>query len=173
MALQDFARDCGLVERIKWGKPCFTLEGKNIVLIQRFKDYIALMFFKGALLKDQQKLLFRVGEHMQAPRQLRFTTIAEVTKLEPTIKAYIKEAINLEKSGAKVQLKASAGYDVPDELQTRLNTDPELKRAFAALTPGRQKGYILQIAAAKQSITRASRVEKFIPHIKAGKGIRD
>jgi uncharacterized protein YdeI (YjbR/CyaY-like superfamily) len=172
-ALQEIARSCGLVEKIKWGKPCYTLADKNIVLIQRFNDYIALMFFKGALLKDPGELLSRIGEHMQAPRQLRFTTVAEVFKLEPTIKAYIRQAIDIEKSGAKVKLKASADYRVPEELQAKLNADPSLKKAFAALTPGRQKGYIFHIAAAKQSITRASRVQKCIPHILAGKGMND
>jgi uncharacterized protein YdeI (YjbR/CyaY-like superfamily) len=172
-ALQEIAQSCGLNEEIKWGKPCYTLEGKNIVLIQRFNEYIALAFFKGALLKDTEKLLSRVGEHMQAPRQLRFRTVSEITRLKPTIRAYIEEAIDLEKSGAKVALKSAAAYKIPDELQTKLNTNPALKKAFAALTPGRQKGYIFQIAAAKQSTTRASRVEKYMPQILAGKGLND
>jgi uncharacterized protein YdeI (YjbR/CyaY-like superfamily) len=172
-ALQDIARSCGLVEKIKWGKPCYTLEDKNIVLIQRFKDYIALMFFKGALLKDPEKLLSRIGEHMQVPRQLRFTTVDEVWKRETTIKAYIQEAIDIEKSGAKVKLKAVADYEVPAELQAKLKADAGLKMAFAALTPGRQKGYIFHIASAKQSATRASRVDKCIPQILAGKGMND
>ncbi len=172
-ALQEVALSCGLRAEIKWGKPCFTVEGKNIVLIQRFNEYIALMFFKGALLKDPEKLLSRIGEHMQAPRQLRFRTVSEITRLKSTIKAYIKEAIELEKSGAKVVLKKATEYKIPDELQTKLNTSSALKKAFTALTPGRQKGYIFQIAAAKQSATRASRVEKYIPQILAGKGLND
>jgi len=172
-ALQQIAQSCGLTEEIKWGKPCYTLGGKNIVLIQRFNDYIALMFFKGALMKDPEKLLFRIGEHMQVPRQLRFANLAEVARLKPTIKAYIHEAIDLERAGAKVQLKRVADYKIPEELQTKLNADPALKRAFAALTPGRQKAYIFQIGAAKQSTTRASRVEKFTPQILAGKGLND
>jgi uncharacterized protein YdeI (YjbR/CyaY-like superfamily) len=172
-ALQEIAQSCGLNEEIKWGKPCYTLEGKNIVLIQRFNEYIALAFFKGALLKDTEKLLSRVGEHMQAPRQLRFRTVSEITRLKPTIRAYIEEAIDLEKSGAKVAIKSAAAYKIPAELQTKLNTNPALKKAFAALTPGRQKGYIFQIAAAKQSTTRASRVEKYMPQILAGKGLND
>jgi uncharacterized protein YdeI (YjbR/CyaY-like superfamily) len=171
-ALQEIAQSCGLNEEIKWGKPCYTVEGKNIVLIQRFNEYVALLFFKGALLKDPKKLLSRVGEQ-QAPRQLRFRTFSEITRLKPTIRAYIEEAIDLEKSGAKVALKTAAEYKIPDELQTRLNTNPALKKAFAALTPGRQKNYIFQIAAAKQSTTRASRVEKYIPQILAGKGLND
>jgi uncharacterized protein YdeI (YjbR/CyaY-like superfamily) len=170
-ALQELARSCGLVERIKWGKPCFTLGNKNIVLIQRFNNYIALLFLKGALLKDPGKLLFRVGEHMQAPRQLRFSSLADITRLSFTIKAFIEQAIDLEKSGAKVEFKKASELKVPEELQTRLDTVPALNKAFAGLTPGRQKGYIYQIAAAKQSATRASRVDKFIPRILAGKGL--
>ncbi len=172
-ALQELARSCGLVEKIKWGKPCFTLGNKNIVLIQRFNNYIALLFFKGALLKDSGKLLFRVGKHMQAPRQLRFGSLADITRLRLTITAFIQQAIDLEQSGARVALKKVSDIKVPDELQTRLEAEPALKKAFAALTPGRQKGYIYQIAAAKQSATRASRVSKFVPWILAGKGLND
>ncbi len=172
-ALQEFARSCGLVEKIKWGKPCFTLGTKNIVLIQRFNNYIALLFFKGALLKDPGKLLFRVGEHMQAPRQFRFSSIADITTHSLTIKAFIEEAIELEQSGARIELKKVSELEVPEELQTRLDLDPALHKAFAALTPGRQKGYTYQIAAAKQSATRASRVDKFVPRILAGKGLND
>jgi uncharacterized protein YdeI (YjbR/CyaY-like superfamily) len=172
-ALQEIAQSCGLIEKIKWGKPCFTLENSNIVLIQRFNDYLALMFFKGALLNDPEHLLFRIGKHMQAPRQLRFRTLAEVTRLTPTIKAYIRQAIELEKSGATVQPKAASELELPGELQAKLDANPRLKKAFAALTPGRQKGYIYEIAAAKQSSTRASRVDKYTPQILAGKGLRD
>jgi len=171
--LQRIAQSCGLLEKIKWGKPCFTFEDKNIVLIQRFNNYIALLFFKGALLKDSEKLLSRVGEHMQAPRQLRFSSLADITRLSSTIKAYIEQAIELEKSGAKVKLKRATEFRLPGELQTRLDTDPALNKAFAALTPGRQKGYIYRIAAAKQSATRASRVDKYAPQIMAGKGLND
>jgi len=172
-ALQEIAQSCGLTEKIKWGKPCFMLDGKNIVLIQRFNQYVALMFFKGALLKDPKKLLHRIGEHMQAPRQLRFESVEDVMRLRPTIKAYIEEAIQLEKAGAKVPLKKAAEYKIPDELQSALNANSALKKAFAALTPGHQKGYLFQIAAAKQSVTRAARVEKFTPQILAGKGLND
>ena len=171
--LQRIAQGCGLLEEIKWGKPCFTFEGKNVVLIQRFNDYIALLFFKGALLKDSEKLLSRVGVHMQAPRQLRFGSLADITRLRSAIKAYIEQAIGLEKSGAKVEVKRATELRLPEELQTRLNTDPALNKAFAAVTPGRQKGYIYQIAAAKQSATRASRVDKYTPRILAGKGLYD
>jgi len=172
-ALQEIAHTCGLIEEIKWGKPCFTLEGKNIVLIQRFNAYIALMFFKGALLSDPEKLLSRIGKHMQTPRQLRFSNVAEIVSLKSTISAYIEEAMELERSGAKVPVKRAVSQAIPEELQTRLDSDRALKKAFAALTPGRQKGYIYQIAGAKQSSTRASRVEKYIPQILAGKGLND
>jgi uncharacterized protein YdeI (YjbR/CyaY-like superfamily) len=172
-ALQEIARTCGLVEEIKWGKPCFTLAGKNIILIQRFNAYIALMFFKGALLSDPEKLLCRIGKHMQTPRQLRFANVAEIVSLTPTIRAYIEEAMELERSGAKVPVKRAVSQAIPEELQTRLDSDRALKKAFAALTPGRQKGYIYQIAGAKQSTTRATRVEKYVPQILAGKGLND
>lgn len=172
-ALQELALECGLVETIKWGKPCFTQGSKNIVLIQRFNNYIALLFFKGVLLKDPNKLLSRVGEHMQAPRQLRFTSVAEITQQRSIIKKFILQAMELEASGATVEVRKPSELAIPEELQFRLNKEPALRKAFAALTPGRQKGYLYQIAAAKQSATRASRVEKFIPRILAGKGLND
>jgi uncharacterized protein YdeI (YjbR/CyaY-like superfamily) len=172
-ALQEIARACGLVEKIKWGKPCFTLEDKNIVLIQRFNAYIALMFFKGSLLKDPEKLLHRIGKHMQTPRQLRFGHVGEVVRLAPTIRDYIEEAIELERSGLAVARKTAVALPIPDELQIRLDASPALNNAFSALTPGRQRGYIYQIAAAKQSTTRAARVDKYIPQILAGKGLND
>ncbi len=172
-ALQEIARSCGLVETIKWGKPCFTLGSKNIVLIQRFNDYVALLFFKGALLQDPGKLLSRVGEHMQAPRQLRFRSLSDITGQSSTIKAFIDQAIEVENSGARVELKQVSELAVPEELQSRLDAEPALKKAFAGLTPGRQKVYIYQIAAAKQAATRASRVAKFVPGILAGKGLND
>ncbi len=171
--LQDIAKSCGLTERIKWGKPCFTLGDKNIVLIQRFKHYVALMFFKGALLKDPEKLLFRVGENMQAPRQLRFGTVAEIHSLRTNIEGFIKEAIEVERSGAKVERTPHIELEIPEELLSQLAIDPSLQQAFAALTPGRQKGYVLQIAAAKHSSTRASRVKKYTPRILAGKGYNE
>jgi uncharacterized protein YdeI (YjbR/CyaY-like superfamily) len=171
--LQAIAENCGLTEKIKWGKPCFMHGSSNIVLIQRFNDYIALMFFKGALLKDPEKLLHRIGKHMQAPRQLRFTTAAEIKRRKPTIEAYIREAIAVEESGARVPRRAVTELAIPEELQTKLNSNRKLKEAFFALTPGRQKHYIFEIAAAKQSSTRASRVEKYTPQILAGKGLRD
>ena len=173
VALQEIARSCGLTENIKWGKPCFTLEGKNIVLIQRFRDYVALMFFKGALLSDPEQLLSRVGEHMQAPRQLRFSSVTEIERLRPKIESLIKEAIGLERAGAKVERRPEAEMAVPGELLQRFATDPALKRAFGALTPGRQRGYMFQIAAAKMSSTRVSRIDKYTPQILAGKGYNE
>ena len=172
-ALQEIARSCGLVEKIKWGKPCFVLGEKNVVLIQRFNDYLALMFFKGALLKDPGKRLFRVGEHMQAPRQLRFRSVEEVTEQRAVIKGFIEAAMEVEKSGAKVVLKDVGEVAVPEELQARLDAEPALKKAFGGLTPGRQKGYLYQIANAKLAATRAARVDKFVPMILAGKGLND
>lgn len=172
-ALQQIAKTCGLIEKIKWGKPCFTLDDKNIVLIQRFNSYIALMFFKGALLKDPAKLLFRISDSMDVPRQLRFTHVEEIHGLASTIAAYIEDAIELERSGAKPKARPAKQLEIPAELQARLEGDAALNNAFASLTPGRQKAYILQIAAAKQSSTRAARVEKHVAGILAGKGLHD
>lgn len=172
-ALQEIALNCGLVEKVKWGKPCFTLGDRNIVLIQRFNDYIALLFFKGALLKDPSQLLFRVGLHMQTPRQLRFRSLTDIRRLSAKIRDFIEQAIELEKSGAKIELKSASELAMPEELQTRLDAEPALHKAFTGLTPGRQRGYIYQIAAGKQSATRASRVDKFVPRILAGKGLND
>lgn len=183
-ALQELIRSCGLTETIKWGKPCFMLpetgkdknhkdKDRNIVLIQRFNDYIALLFFQGALLSDPDQRLSRVGKHMQAPRQLRFRSLAEITRLNPVIQAFIRQAIEIERSGARITPRPVAQLEVPPELQARLDAEPALRKAFAALTPGRQKGYIYQVAAAKQSATRTARVEKCIPRILAGKGLND
>ncbi len=172
-ALQALAESCGLTEQIKWGKPCYTLDGGNIVLIQRFNAYIALLFFKGALLKDPEHRLHRIGQHMETPRQLRFTSLAEITRQSPLIKAYIEQAIDLQTSGEKPPPKQPAEYPLPDELKTKLEENAALRTAFAALTPGRQKGYIFQIGSAKQSATRAARVEKYTPLILAGKGLND
>jgi uncharacterized protein YdeI (YjbR/CyaY-like superfamily) len=172
-ALQEIARSCGLVEKIKWGKPCLMADGKNIALIQRFNEYVALMFFKGELMKDPAKLLHRIGEHMQGPRQLRFRSVDEVLELRAKIAAYLKEAIELEKTGAKLTPKKVVELEMPAELEARLKSDAALRKAFAALAPGRQKGYIYQIGSAKQAATRAARVEKYVPAILAGKGIHD
>lgn len=171
--LRGIALDCGLNEELKWGQPCYTYEGSNIVLIHGFKKYCALLFFKGALLKDTENILIRQTKNVQSQRQIRFTTIEEIGKMEATIKAYIYEAIEVEKAGLKVTLKKTREFDVPDEFQRKLDEDAALKKAFRSLTPGRQRGYLLYFAAPKQSKTRESRIEKYTPHILDGKGLND
>ena len=172
-ALRAIALDCGLDEELKWGCPCYTLAGSNIVLIHVFKDYCAFLFFKGALLKDAKKILIQQTEQVQAARQIRFTGVKEITKLEKTLKAYIHEAIEVEKAGLKVPLKKTKEFPMPDEFKERLDKSKELKAAFKALTPGRQRGYLLYFSSAKQSKTREARVEKYIPYILDGKGLDD
>ncbi len=172
-ALREIAMSCGLTETIKWGKPCFTLGAKNIVLIQRFNYYLALMFFKGALLKNPDGLLVRMGEHMQAPRQLRFSHVAEIDRLRPAIESLIREAIGLENSGARIQRTPSAELTIPEELLQKFEREPTFQQAFRALTPGRQKGYIFQIAAAKRPSARISRIEKYTAQILAGRGYNE
>lgn len=171
-ALRKIALDFPFTEELKWYQPCYALEGKNVVLMHGFKEYCALMFFKGALLKDSKHLLVAPGQH-QSARQIRFTSVQEIVRMKPTLKAYIQEAIDIEKSGAKVKLKKTADYKVPDELQAKMNELPALKKAFAALTPGRQRGYIFHFSQPKKSETRAARVEKSIPQILQGKGLND
>jgi uncharacterized protein YdeI (YjbR/CyaY-like superfamily) len=161
-----------LTESLKWGKPCYAFEGGNVAIIQGFKDYCAVMFFKGALLKDPKGLLRAPGAS-QAGRQLRFASAGEITRRAPTIRAYLKEAIAVEKAGLRVVRKETSAYPVPEELQRRLDDDPALKRAFEALTPGRQRGYLFFFASAKQSKTREARIEKAVPRILAGKGLND
>ncbi|MCC5800872.1 YdeI family protein [Rossellomorea sp. KS-H15a] len=162
-----------LEEEIKWMHPCYTLEGKNIVLMHGFKDYCALLFHKGALLKDPQGILIQQTENVQAARQIRFTSAEEIIEMKSTLEAYIQEAIEVEKAGLQVELKKTEEYSVPDELQQKFEDMPELKTAFEALTPGRQRAYILFISKAKQSKTRESRVEKYVQHILDGKGMND
>lgn len=164
---------CGLAEELRWGKPCYTLQGKNIVLIHGFKEYCALLFFKGALLKDPHHVLIQQTENVQAARQIRFTRVREIARLEPVLKAYIKEAIEVEKAGLTVNYKKTAEFSVPVEFQKKLKENPSLKKAFAALTPGRQRGYLLYFSAAKQSQTRESRIEKCLPQVLKGKGLND
>jgi uncharacterized protein YdeI (YjbR/CyaY-like superfamily) len=171
--LRRIVLDCGLTQEAKWGWPCFTLHQKNIVLIHGFKEYCALLFFKGALLKDPKGILIQQTKNVQVTRQVRFTNVQEVVKLETTLKAYIREAIAAEKSGAKVKLKKTADFKIPQEFQNKLDEIPALKAAFRALTPGRQRGYILHFSAPKQSKTRTSRVEKNMPRILNGKGLID
>ena len=165
--------DCELTEGLKWGKPCYTFQNSNIVLIHGFKDYCALLFMKGVLLKDPKGILVQQTENVQAARQIRFTNVREIVEMEPVLKAYIKEAIEVEKAGLEVDYKKTSELVIPEEFQNRLDESPALKTAFAALTPGRQRGYILYFSAAKQSKTREARVEKCVQQILDGKGLND
>src|SRR5216110_3730779 len=165
--------DCGLTEELKWGCPCYTFEKRNIVLIHGFKEYCALLFFKGALLKDARGILIQQTENVQAARQIRFTNVREIVKMKPILKAYIYEAIEVEKAGLKVNFKKTSEFKIPEEFQTKLDENPALKTAFDALTPGRQRGYVLYFSAPKQSKTRESRVEKCMKQILNGKGLND
>ena len=165
--------DCPLSEELKWGVPCYTFDGKNIVLIHGFKEYCAILFVKGVLLKDTEGILITQTENVQAARQIRFTSVAEIERLEPILKAYIIEAIDAEKAGLKVDLKKTAEYNFPDEFITKLEEIPDLQEAFEALTPGRQRAYLLYFSAAKQSKTREARIEKYVQKILDGKGLDD
>ncbi len=162
-----------LEEDYKWMHPCYTFNGKNVVLIHGFKEYCALLFHKGALLKDPKGILIRQTENVQSARQLRFTDINQIQKQKNTIKSYIKEAIEIERSGAKITLKQTSDYTVPEELQKVLDKNPAVKKAFHSLTPGRQRAYLFYFSQAKQSATRQSRIEKYIPQILEGKGMDD
>ena len=171
--LREIVLDLPLTEEVKWGQACYTLDGKNVVLIHGFKEYCALLFFKGALLKDPNRILIQQTENVQSARQIRFTNLREIVEMKPILKAYIQEAIELEKAGLKVKLKKTSDFKVPQEFQKKLDESPALKKAFAALTPGRQRGYLFYFSAAKQSKTREARVEKCIPQILQGKGLED
>jgi uncharacterized protein YdeI (YjbR/CyaY-like superfamily) len=173
LRLRDIVLSCGLDEELKWGCPCYTADDRNVVLIHGFKDYCALLFFKGALMKDQKGILIQQSKNVQAARQMRFTSIEEITTLEPTIKAYVKDAIRIEKSGVMVAFKKVAEYEMPDEFNRVLSENKSLKKAFSALTPGRQRGYLLYFGSAKQLKTREDRIEKYIGHILKGKGLDD
>jgi uncharacterized protein YdeI (YjbR/CyaY-like superfamily) len=164
---------CGLTEELRWGKPCYTFQQANIVLIHGFKEYCALLFFKGALLKDAKGILIQQTVNVQAARQVRFTSIREIVGLESVLKAYINEAIEVEKAGLEVSYKKTSEFKMPEEFRIKLDELPALKTAFKALTPGRQRGYLLYFSAAKQSKTREARVEKFMPQILKGKGLND
>lgn len=171
--LRRLTLECGLTEELKWRLPCYTYQDSNIVIIQGFKGYCALMYFNGALLKDASGILVKPGKHTQAGRQVRFTNVQGIVEIEPVLKAYIHEAVAAEKAGLKVEFKGTTEYVVPEEFQRKLDEDPALKTAFEGLTPGRQRAYLLYFSQAKQSQTRASRVEKCIPQILAGKGLSD
>jgi uncharacterized protein YdeI (YjbR/CyaY-like superfamily) len=171
--LRDLALSFDLTEELKWGCPCYTIGKSNIFLIHGFKDYCALLFMQGALLKDTKNILIQQTENVQSARQIRFANVEEVLKNKSTIKSYIKEAIGLDKAGHKVELKKTTEFKMPEEFQSALNEMLELKTAFEALTPGRQRGYLLYFSSAKQSKTRNERVEKYIPKILDGKGLDD
>ena len=171
--LRRIVLDCELTEELRWGKPCYTFQNGNIVLIHGFKEYCALLFFKGALLKDPKRILIQQTENVQAARQTRFTSVREIVDMEPVLKAYIYEAIEVEKAGLKVDYKKTSDFKVPEEFQIKLDKIPALRTAFNALTPGRQRGYLFYFNAAKQSKTREARVEKCMPQILKGKGLDD
>ncbi len=171
--LRTIILGCALSEELKWGVPCYTFEKRNIVLIHGFKEYCALLFFKGALLKDPNDILIQQTENVQAARQIRFTSVREIVKMKAILKAYIKEAIEVERSGLKVNLKKTTDFKIPEEFQNKLNKTLALKTAFNALTPGRQRAYIFYFSQPKQSKTRASRVEKYLQQILNGKGLND
>lgn len=171
--LREIVLSCGLTEDYKWMHPCYTLENKNIVIIHGFKEYCALLFHKGALLKDKQGILIQQTENVQAARQIRFTNLQQIVDMETILKEYILEAIEVEKAGLKVELKKNTEYDVPEEFQTKLDENPALKTAFEALTPGRQRAYLFYFSQPKQSKTRVSRVEKSTQQIMDGKGLND
>jgi uncharacterized protein YdeI (YjbR/CyaY-like superfamily) len=171
--LRTIVLACGLTEELKWGCPCYTFQKSNIVLIHTFKEYCALLFFKGALLRDDKDILIQQTKNVQSARQVRFTNVPEVVKMKPILKAYIHEAIEVEKAGLKVNYKKTTEFKTPEELQNKLDEIPALKTAFDALTPGRQRAYILYFSAPKQSKTRESRVEKCMQQILDGKGLND
>lgn len=173
VALRTIALSCGLKEDLKWGHPCYTLDGNNIVLMHGFKDYCAYLFFKGSLMKDPKGILIQQTENVQVARQVRFTKLSEITKLEKTLKTYIKEAIAVEKSGVKAPMKKTKEFSMPEEFQNKLSEMSNLEKAFKSLTPGRQRGYLLYFSSAKQASTREARVKKYIPQILKGKGIDD
>ena len=171
--LREIILECGLKEELKWGCPCYTHQKSNIVLIHGFKDYCALLFMQGALLKDPKKIMVQQTKNVQSARQIRFSGIEDILKNKATIKAYVKEAVKNDKAGLKVEMKATTEYEIPEEFQTAIGEMPELKAAFYKLTPGRQRAYLLHFASAKQSKTRMDRVEKYIPKILDGKGLDD
>ena len=171
--LRMLVLDCGLTEELKWGVPCYTFQKRNIVLLHVFKEYCAFLFFKGALLKDPKGILIQQTENVQAARQIRFTNVRDIVKMKTILKAYIKEAIEVEKAGLRVKYKKTTEFKIPQEFQNKLDKIPALKTAFNALTPGRQRAYMFYFSAPKQSKTRESRVEKYMRQILIGKGLND
>lgn len=171
--LRTLVLSCGLNEELKWGVPCYTFQKSNVVLIHEFKEYCALLFFKGALLHDANGILVQQSKNTQATRQIRFTGVNEIVEKESMLKAYIYEAIEVEKAGLKVNFKKTTEFDIPAEFQNKLEQSPMLRAAFYALTPGRQRAYILYFSAPKQSKTRESRIEKYVQQILEGKGLND
>ena len=171
--LRNIILNCGLIEELKWGCPCYTFENTNIVLIHGFKEYCALLFFKGALLNDANGILIQQTKNVQSARQIRFTNAKEIVKLEKVLKTYVYEAIEVERAGLKVKLKTTSEYKIPEEFKNKLNKMPALKKAFDALTPGRQRAYLFYFSQPKQSKTRESRVEKYLKQILSGKGFND
>lgn len=171
--LRKLVLDCGLIEELKWGCPCYTFQNSNVVLIHVFKEYCALLFFKGALLQDTHSLLIRQTENVQSARQIRFTDTKEIVTQASALKAYIYEAIAVEEAGLKVTLKKTEDYPVPEELRQKMKELPALKIAFEALTPGRQRAYLFHFGQAKQTKTRIDRIEKYLQHILDGKGLND
>jgi len=171
--LRNIVLDCGLTEEFKWMHPCYTLENKNIVLIHGFKEYCALLFHKGVLLKDTHGILVQQTENVQAARQIRFANVQEIAEMAPILKAYIQEAIEVEKAGLEVNMKEQKDFTIPEELQTKFEEMPAFQAAFEALTPGRQRAYLFYFSQAKQSKTRVSRIEKYMQKILDGKGLND
>lgn len=171
--LRSIALECDLVEELKWGVPCYTVENSNVVLIHGFKQYCAILFIQGALLKDAKSVLIQQTQNVQSARQIRFTSLFEIVEMKDVIKAYIEEAIEIQKAGLKVDFKKTREFSVPEEFRVKLDGMPDLKTAFEALTPGRQRAYLLHFSSAKQSKTREARIEKSIPTILEGKGLDD
>ncbi|TXI97445.1 MAG: hypothetical protein E6Q35_06010 [Chryseobacterium cucumeris] len=171
--LRAIALSTELVEDLKWGCPCYTYKGKNIFLIHGFKEYCALLFFKGALMKDPDHILIQQSKNVQAARQIRFTEVAQINDLEEVLRSYMFQAVEIEESGAKVEMKKTKEFEMAEEFQEKLDQDPALQEAFKALTPGRQRAYLLHFSSAKQSKTREARIEKCIPQIMDGIGLND
>jgi len=171
--LRRLVLDCGLIERLKWGCPCYAVDKSNVVLIHGFKDYCALLFMQGALMKDAEGILIQQTENVQSARQLRFQNVEQILEGEAVIQSYIKDAIRIDKAGLKTELKKTTAYSIPEEFQKTIDAMPELKNAFDALTPGRQRGYLLYFSAAKQAKTREARIEKYVQNILDGKGLDD